>query len=91
MRYYQLRVFFIHWDLNLMHNSTLFFYVASSCEMKLLNSTAQLVEPLESRKFARFSLSYTEREEKPDGVDNWEPRFAGHQSLREREDHVSCT
>ena len=60
--------------------------VASSCDMKLLNSTAQLVEPLESRKFARFSLSYTEREEKPEGVDYWEPRFAGHQSLRERED-----
>lgn len=61
-------------------------FSSSSCEMKLLNSTAQLVEPLESRKFARFSLSYTEREERPDGVDYWEPRFAGHQSLRERED-----
>ncbi|KAH9624842.1 hypothetical protein KSS87_000423 [Heliosperma pusillum] len=59
---------------------------SSSCEMKLLNSTAQLVEPLEGRKFARFSLSYTQKEEKPDGVDQWEPRFAGHQSLRERED-----
>ncbi|KAL9245492.1 hypothetical protein vseg_019138 [Gypsophila vaccaria] len=59
---------------------------SSSCEMKLLNSTAQLVEPLESRKFSRFSLSYTQKEEKPDGVDTWEPRFAGHHSLRERED-----
>ncbi|KAK9713750.1 hypothetical protein RND81_06G049200 [Saponaria officinalis] len=59
---------------------------SSSCEMKLLNSTAQLVEPLESRKFSRFSLSYNQKEEKPDGVDQWEPRFAGHQSLRERED-----
>ncbi|KAL2893601.1 Histone-lysine N-methyltransferase SUV39H1 [Bienertia sinuspersici] len=61
-------------------------FSSSSCDMKLLNSTAQLVEPLESRKFARFSLSYAEREEKPEGVGYWEPRFAGHQSLRERED-----
>lgn len=58
----------------------------SHCEMKLLNSTVQLVEPFESRKFARFSLSYTENEMKADKLDNWEPRFAGHQSLRERED-----
>ncbi|KAK3170369.1 hypothetical protein Dsin_000189 [Dipteronia sinensis] len=58
----------------------------SSCEMKFLNSTAQLVEPLEGRKFARFSLQYTEVEEKPDGEAQWEPRFAGHQSLREREE-----
>lgn len=54
--------------------------------MKFLNSTAQLVEPFESRKFARFALSYTEKETKADGLDNWEPTFAGHQSLTERED-----
>lgn len=54
--------------------------------MKLLNSTSQLVEPLESRKFARFSLQYTEVEEKPDGERQWELRFAGHQSLQEREE-----
>ncbi|KAL5845999.1 hypothetical protein ACOSQ3_009523 [Xanthoceras sorbifolium] len=58
----------------------------SSCEMKFLNSTAQLVEPLEGRKFARFFLQYTDVEEKPDGEAQWEPRFAGHQSLREREE-----
>nr|CAN72342.1 hypothetical protein VITISV_029506 [Vitis vinifera] len=58
----------------------------SSCEMKLLNSTAQLVEPLESRKFARFSLQYTAVEEKPNGQEHWEPRFSGHQSLQEREE-----
>ena len=52
--------------------------------MKLLNSTTQLVEPLESRKFARFNLQYTETEEKPQGVEEWVPRFAGHQSLEER-------
>ncbi|KAF7820066.1 transmembrane protein [Senna tora] len=56
-----------------------------SCEMKLLNSTSQLVEPLESRKFVRFNLQYTETEEKPLGEEQWVPRFAGHQSLEERE------
>nr|KYP74732.1 hypothetical protein KK1_007423 [Cajanus cajan] len=56
-----------------------------SCEMKLLNSTSQLVEPLESRKFARFNLQYTDKEEKPPGEEHWVPRFAGHQSLEERE------
>lgn len=60
-------------------------YSGSSCEMKFLNSTAQLVEPLESRKFARFTLQYTAVEEKPNGKEQWEPRFAGHQSLEERE------
>jgi len=53
--------------------------------MKFLNSTAHLVEPLESRKFARFTLQYTDVEEKPNGQEQWEPRFAGHQSLEERE------
>ncbi|XVF63276.1 hypothetical protein PTKIN_Ptkin09bG0074800 [Pterospermum kingtungense] len=56
----------------------------SGCEMKLINST-HLVEPLESRKFARFSLQYSQMEEKPEGVEQWIPRFAGHQSLQERE------
>lgn len=59
-------------------------FSGSSCEMKLLNSTSQLVEPLESRKFARFSLKYVEVEEIPEGEEHWEPRFAGHQSLQER-------
>ena len=53
--------------------------------MKLLNSTSQLVEPLESRKFIRFNLQYTETEEKTLGDEQWVPRFAGHQSLEERE------
>ncbi|XP_061366600.1 uncharacterized protein LOC133309793 [Gastrolobium bilobum] len=58
---------------------------SGSCEMKLLNSTSLLVEPLESRKFARFNLQYTEIEERPQGGEQWVPRFAGHQSLEERE------
>ncbi|PPD92619.1 hypothetical protein GOBAR_DD10437 [Gossypium barbadense] len=56
---------------------------SGSCEMKLMNST-HLVEPVESRKFARFSLQYKQMEEKPEGEDQWVPRFAGHQSLQER-------
>ncbi|KAK4279757.1 hypothetical protein QN277_011482 [Acacia crassicarpa] len=58
---------------------------SGSCEMKLLNSTSQIVEPLESRKFVRFNLQYTEKEEKPLRDEQWMPRFAGHQSLEERE------
>lgn len=53
--------------------------------MKFLNSTSQLVEPLEGRKFARFSLQYKDVEEKPIGEEAWEPRFGGHQTLEERE------
>ncbi|CAA7018709.1 unnamed protein product [Microthlaspi erraticum] len=58
----------------------------ASCEMKLLNSSQQIVEPLNTRKSARFSLQYIENEDKPDGEEQWEPRFAGHQSLEEREE-----
>ncbi|KAK8704142.1 hypothetical protein V6N13_047774 [Hibiscus sabdariffa] len=57
---------------------------SGSCEMKLINST-HLVEPVESRKFARFSLQYTQME-KPEGEEQWIPKFAGHQSLQEREE-----
>ncbi|XP_021813353.1 uncharacterized protein LOC110756253 [Prunus avium] len=65
-------------------------YSGSSCEMKFLNSTAQLIEPLESRKFARFSMQYTQVEDKPEGEEHWEPRFAGHQTLQERENSFSA-
>ncbi|CAG7897285.1 unnamed protein product, partial [Brassica rapa] len=57
-----------------------------ACEMKLLNSSQPIVEPLNTRKSARFSLQYVENEEKPDGEEQWDPRFAGHQSLQERQD-----
>ncbi|KAE8683389.1 leucine-rich repeat receptor-like tyrosine-protein kinase [Hibiscus syriacus] len=56
---------------------------SGSCDMKLINST-HLVEPVESRKFARFSLQYTQME-KPKG-EQWKPKFVGHQSLQEREE-----
>ncbi|CAD6257700.1 unnamed protein product [Miscanthus lutarioriparius] len=58
----------------------------STCEMKFLNSTAQLVEPARNEKFASFNLEYVEVEERPIGSEYWEPRFAGHQSLQEREE-----
>ncbi|KAF5201980.1 transmembrane protein [Thalictrum thalictroides] len=53
-------------------------FTGSSCEIKFINSTAQLVEPVESEEFSRISLQYTDVEERP--------RFAGHQSLEEREE-----
>lgn len=55
------------------------------CEVEFLNSTVELVEPDENPNFAKFLLQFVESEEKPEGVDVWEPRFAGHQSLQERE------
>lgn len=58
----------------------------STCEMRFLNSTAQLVEPPKNEKFASFNLNYVEVEEKPVGSEYWEPRFGGHQSLQEREE-----
>ncbi|XP_051149958.1 uncharacterized protein LOC127264461 [Andrographis paniculata] len=58
---------------------------SGSCDMKILNASA-LVEPLESRKFARFSLHYTEEEQKPNEDQEWAARFGGHQSLKEREE-----
>lgn len=59
---------------------------SSACEMKLLNSSQPIVEPLNTRKSARFSIQYVESEDKPDGEEQWVPRFAGHQSLQERQD-----
>lgn len=58
----------------------------STCEMRFLNSTAQLVEPAKNEKFASFKLEYVEVEQKPVESENWEPRFAGHQTLQEREE-----
>ncbi|CAN0928272.1 Probable hexosyltransferase MUCI70 [Linum grandiflorum] len=63
---------------------------SGSCEMKFLNST-KLVEPIQSGKFTRFALQYTDREEIPAAEEEtWEPRFAGHQSLEEREESFSA-
>lgn len=53
--------------------------------MKFLNSTAQILEPLESKRFVRFTLQYTDTEQEPSNQEKWMPRFAGHQTLQERE------
>lgn len=58
----------------------------ATCEMRFLNSTAQLVEPAKNEKIASFKLEYVEVEQKPVGSEYWEPRFAGHQTLQEREE-----
>ncbi|KAI3758625.1 hypothetical protein L6452_06192 [Arctium lappa] len=58
---------------------------SGACEMKILNSTMKLVEPPENRKFARFSLEYTELEENINKLEPWKPKFAGHQNLEQRE------
>ncbi|XP_023636687.1 uncharacterized protein LOC17883432 [Capsella rubella] len=57
-----------------------------SCEMKLLNSSQQIQEPLNTQNFAAPSLQYIQIEDKPEEEEQWEPKFAGHQSLQERED-----
>ncbi|KAG1328126.1 hypothetical protein COCNU_01G020600 [Cocos nucifera] len=61
-------------------------FSGSTCKIKFMNTTAQLVEPLESKKFSRFSLQYKEVEDSSNDLENWEPRFAGHQSPQEREE-----
>ncbi|KAL5213232.1 hypothetical protein ABZP36_024079 [Zizania latifolia] len=58
----------------------------STCEMGFLNSTAQFVEPAKNEIFVSFNLEYVEAEKKLVGSEDWEPRFAGHQSLQEREE-----
>ncbi|BBN00254.1 protein MpEMB2756 [Marchantia polymorpha subsp. ruderalis] len=56
------------------------------CEISFLNTTKGLREPTDSSRFESFSLKYWEMEEKPEDDSLWEPRFAGHQTLLERED-----
>lgn len=58
---------------------------SGTCEMKIHNSTVTLVEPPENRKFAKFSLKYTELEENINKLEPWKPKFAGRQSLEQRE------
>ncbi|KAK1422167.1 hypothetical protein QVD17_25099 [Tagetes erecta] len=58
---------------------------SGACEMKILNSTMKLVEPPENQKFSRFSLKYTALEENNNNLEPWNPRFAGHQNLEQRE------
>ncbi|KAG2702337.1 hypothetical protein I3760_06G084200 [Carya illinoinensis] len=56
----------------------------SPCEVGLVKSVDDLVEPKDLMKFTQFSLEYIEKEEiLPDNY--FEPRFGGHQTLPERE------
>ncbi|KAG6651031.1 hypothetical protein I3843_06G077900 [Carya illinoinensis] len=56
----------------------------SPCEVGLVKSVDNLVEPKDLMKFTQFSLEYIEKEEiLPDNY--FEPRFGGHQTLPERE------
>ncbi|KAI5078246.1 hypothetical protein GOP47_0005917 [Adiantum capillus-veneris] len=56
---------------------------SAPCEINFLDSTEGLKEPETSSRFQNFSLKYVELEDSP-GIAGWEPRFAGHQSLAER-------
>ncbi|KAK4765222.1 hypothetical protein SAY86_026312 [Trapa natans] len=51
------------------------------CEVGLLDSVDNLVEPTTFVEFAKFSLQYVDREDNSSLI----PRFAGHQTLDERE------
>uniref|UniRef100_A0A5B7BRQ1 TOD1/MUCI70 glycosyltransferase-like domain-containing protein n=1 Tax=Davidia involucrata TaxID=16924 RepID=A0A5B7BRQ1_DAVIN len=55
------------------------------CEVGLLDSVDDLVEPKDSTNFTQFLSGYIEREEKPFRNNPFEPRFGGHQTLEERE------
>ncbi|CAK7326967.1 unnamed protein product [Dovyalis caffra] len=53
------------------------------CEIVFTETVDYLVEPTGS--FTQFSLQYVAMEEKPLGVNSFESRFGGHQTLEERE------
>ncbi|XP_002974734.2 uncharacterized protein LOC9637195 [Selaginella moellendorffii] len=56
-----------------------------ACEINFAN-LSNVHEPDNSLKFARFDLKYVSKEEMPLNDSSWTPRFAGHQTLEERED-----
>lgn len=62
------------------------FHEATPCEINFLGTSEGLQEPEDRSEFANFSLTYVRKEERPQGIKTWEPRFGGHQSLAERED-----
>ncbi|KAJ7544087.1 hypothetical protein O6H91_09G064400 [Diphasiastrum complanatum] len=55
------------------------------CEVNLLETTKGLKIPDYTPNFHNFSLNYVQSEEMPQGESDWHPRFAGHQTFRERE------
>ncbi len=59
---------------------------AAPCAVDFKNTTEGLEEPKDYSNFAEFSLSYIQMEDKPAEIFDWEPRFAGHQTLEERKE-----
>ncbi|KAI8527332.1 hypothetical protein RHMOL_Rhmol12G0067300 [Rhododendron molle] len=55
------------------------------CEVRFLDSVNNLVEPKDYANSTQFYSRYHDREDKPYGQDQFEPRFGGHQTLEERE------
>lgn len=55
------------------------------CEVGFLESVDDLVEPENYINFTQFSLRYITKEEIPHGSNVFEPRFGGHQTLKQRE------
>ena len=53
------------------------------CDIDFLDTTAGVQEPKPNIKFENFSLNYIQYED-PQGIAGWEPRFAGHQTLLQR-------
>ncbi|KAJ7525720.1 hypothetical protein O6H91_17G063000 [Diphasiastrum complanatum] len=63
----------------------------AACEIDFLNSTKGLKEPDLSARFFNFTMNYVDRETLPEGDSEWEPRFAGHQTLLEREESFNAS
>ncbi|KAL5722730.1 hypothetical protein ACHQM5_006215 [Ranunculus cassubicifolius] len=55
------------------------------CKVGFTESVKGVVEPKDLANFTRFTLGYVDREEKPYGHKTFEPKFGGHQTLKERE------
>ncbi|XP_058096531.1 probable hexosyltransferase MUCI70 isoform X2 [Magnolia sinica] len=55
------------------------------CEVGFVESVDDIVEPKDAMNFTQFSIGYINKEEKLYGHDTYEPRFGGHQTLKERE------
>ncbi|XP_038983189.1 uncharacterized protein LOC103720215 [Phoenix dactylifera] len=55
------------------------------CEVGFLESVDDLVEPENYMNFTQFLLRYITKEEIPRGNNVFEPRFGGHQTLKQRE------
>ncbi|CAM6106043.1 unnamed protein product [Calypogeia fissa] len=57
-----------------------------TCEIAFRNTTDGLEQPTDMSIYERFPLNYIQNEQKPEGASDWRPKFAGHQSLMQREE-----